>query len=219
MCKQINYSFNDLNLFEQALIHSSLKKKGSNNNERMEFLGDRILGFVIAEYLFRHYPAWPEGVLALNFNALVCRDTCAEVADSIGLGRSLIMGKSESKHGGRSKKAILADGLEALIAAIFLDSNIGKVQKVIEKLWHYKLDNLAEIDFDPKTALQHWVQARGMKLPHYLEMSRDGPDHEPNFVMEVKIENGFSAIGKDKSKRAAEKEAAKILLADLKKSS
>ena len=91
LCKNIDYSFQNLYLLEQALIHSSLKSRGLNNNQRMEFLGDRILGFVISDYLFNHYPKWREGDLALNYNALVCKETCSEIAEKIGLGQSLIM--------------------------------------------------------------------------------------------------------------------------------
>ena len=131
LCEEIKYSFVNADLLEQALVHSSLKSRGHLNNQRMEFLGDRILGFVISDYLFKAYPNWREGTLALNLNSLVCREACAEIAEKIELGKSLIMGKSESKYGGRTKKAILADAMEALIAAIYLDSNMNTVSNVL----------------------------------------------------------------------------------------
>ena len=217
LCKNIDYSFQNLYLLEQALVHSSLKSRGFNNNQRMEFLGDRILGFVISDYLFKAYPNWREGTLALNLNSLVCREACAEIAEKIELGKSLIMGKSESKYGGRTKKAILADAMEALIAAIYLDSNMNTVSNVLVTLWKAKLNNLSEVELDPKTMLQHWVQARGMGLPQYIDMKRDGLDHEPIFYVEVRIGNGLSAIGKEKSKRSAQQIAAKDLLIQLEK--
>ena len=217
LCEEIKYSFINADLLEQALVHSSLKSRGHLNNQRMEFLGDRILGFVISDYLFKAYPNWREGTLALNLNSLVCREACAEIAEKIELGKSLIMGKSESKYGGRTKKAILADAMEALIAAIYLDSNMNTVSNVLVTLWKAKLNNLSEVELDPKTMLQHWVQARGMGLPQYIDMKRDGLDHEPIFYVEVRIGNGLSAIGKEKSKRSAQQIAAKDLLIQLEK--
>lgn len=215
LCEEIKYFFVNTELLEQALVHSSLKSKGYHNNQRMEFLGDRILGFIISEYLFKTYPNWREGELALNLNSLVCREACAEIAEKINLGKSLIMGKSESKYGGRKKKAILADAIEALIAAIYLDSNMRTVSKVLVDLWRVKLKNVSDVELDPKTMLQHWVQSRGMDLPEYIDMKRDGLDHEPIFHVEVRIENGLSAIGKEKSKRSAQQIAAKDLLNQL----
>ena len=125
------------------------------------------------------------------------------------------MGKSESKYGGRTKKAILADAIEALIAAIYLDSSISKVKEVIIKLWHDKLTDLSEVELDAKTTLQHWVQARNMRLPQYIDMKRDGLDHDPIFYVEVRLENGLSAIGKEKSKRSAQQIAARNLLSQI----
>ncbi len=217
LCKNIGYTFHNLDLFEQALIHSSLKSKGLDNNQRMEFLGDRILGFVISDYLFTNYPKWREGNLALNFNSLVCKETCSEIAEHIGLGQSLIMGKSESKHGGRLKKAILADALEALISSIYLDSDFFTVNKLILKLWNSKLNSLGEIELDPKTSLQQLIQSNGGLLPIYTDLKREGLDHDPIFHVEVKIENGLKAIGKAKSKRKAQQNAAQKLLLQIKK--
>ena len=217
LCKNIKYSFKNLELLEQALIHSSLKSRGSNNNQRMEFLGDRILGFVISDFLFNNFPKWKEGDLALNYNSLVCKEACSEIAENIGLGQSLIMGKSESKHGGRLKKAILADALEALLSAIYLDSNFSIVQKLILELWAVKLKNVGDIKLDPKTELQHWTQAKGRGLPSYHDLKREGFDHAPIFYVEVKLENGLNALGKAKSKRKAQQNAAQKLLLELKK--
>ena len=174
------------------------------------------LGAFISDYLFNHYPKWREGDLALNYNALVCKETCSEIAEKIGLGQSLIMGKSESKHGGRLKKAILADAIEALIAAVYLDSKLSTVKHLILKLWSSKLNNVGDIELDPKTALQHWVQEKKGGLPNYTDMKREGSDHDPIFYVEVKLENGLSAIGKDKSKRKAQQNAAQKLLSKIK---
>ena len=217
LCKKIGYSFKNLGLFEQALIHSSLKSRGPNNNQRMEFFGDRILGFVISDYLFKNYPKWREGELALNFNSLVCKETCSEIAEDIRLGQSLIMGKSESKHGGRLKKTILADALEALISAVYLDSNFNRVKKLILKLWDSQLKKIGSIELDSKTALQQFVQAKGEGLPNYIDLKREGLDHDPVFYVEVKLLNGLKAIGKAKSKREAQQKAAQKLLLEIKK--
>ena len=217
LCKNIDYSFQNLKLLEQALIHSSLKSKVFDNNQRMEFLGDRILGFVISDYLFHNYPKWREGDLALNYNSLVCKEACSEIAEDIGLGRSLIMGKSESKHGGRLKKAILADALEALICAVYLDSDLNTVKKLILKLWVLKLKNVGDIELDPKTALQQWIQSKGGGLPNYTDLKREGLDHDPIFHVEVRLENGLTAIGNSSSKRKAQQNAAQRLLSEIKK--
>jgi len=217
LCKNIDYSFQNLKLLEQALIHSSLKSKVFDNNQRMEFLGDRILGFVISDYLFYNYPKWREGDLALNYNSLVCKEACSEIAEDIGLGRSLIMGKSESKHGGRLKKAILADALEALICAVYLDSDLNTVKKLILKLWVLKLKNVGDIELDPKTALQQWIQSKGGGLPNYTDLKREGLDHDPIFHVEVRLENGLTAIGNSSSKRKAQQNAAQRLLSEIKK--
>ena len=216
LCQNIDYSFQNADLLEQALIHSSLKSSGANNNQRMEFLGDRILGFVISDYLFYRYPNWREGDLALNYNSLVCKETCSDIAQHIGLGRSLIMGKSESKHGGRLKKAILADALEALISAVYLDSDFSTVKKLILKLWISKLNNVGDIELDPKTALQQWIQSKRGGLPNYTDLKREGFDHDPLFHVEVKLENGLAATGKAKSKRKAQQNAAQKLLSEIK---
>ena len=216
LCKNIDYSFQNLYLLEQALVHSSLKSRGFSNNQRMEFLGDRILGFVISDYLFSNYPEWREGDLALNYNALVCKETCSEVAEQIGLGQSLIMGKSESKQGGRLKKAILADALEALISAVYLDSKFSTVKNLILRLWSSKLNNVGDIELDPKTELQHWVQGKKSGLPSYTDMKKEGSDHDPIFHVEVQLENGLSAIGKAKSKIKAQQNAAQNLLSKIK---
>ena len=212
MCFRLGYEFKNKKLLEEALIHSSFKIQPLLNNERMEFFGDRILGFIIAEYLFQFNSSWKEGILAIKYNSLVCRETCAEIADSIDLGSALIMGKSESRHGGRGKRAILADAIEALISAVYLDSNLHTVREIVRRLWSSRLTDINELHLDSKTALQHWVQARGMELPSYTDLKRSGPDHSPVFSVEVKLQNGLTAIGEDKSKRAAQQVAAEGVL-------
>ena len=127
------------------------------------------------------------------------------------------MGKSESKHGGRLKKAILADALEALISAVYLDSNFNTVRQLILKLWDHKLNNLGTIELDSKTALQQWIQAQGGGLPNYVDIKREGLDHDPVFYVEVKLANGLKAIGKAKSKREAQQNAAQKLLLEITK--
>ncbi len=215
-CGLLGYEFKDKSLLSDALMHSSMNSGGSRDNQRLEFLGDRILGLVIAEVLLQEHPNDREGQLATKFNALVRKETCAEIARSIQLGGALIMGRSESNSGGRTKMAILGDAIEAIIAAVYLDSGFATTKQVILKLWHPYYRNISqEVVSDAKSTLQEWTQARGLNLPKYLEIQRHGPDHAPVFVVEAQIENGNSALGEANSKRAAQQLAAENLLVAL----
>jgi ribonuclease-3 len=181
----------------------------------MEFLGDRVLALTMAQALFTADRVAAEGQLAPRFNALVRQETCADVAREIGLGDVLKLGRSETMSGGRRKEALLGDALEALIASVFLDAGFEAAQKVVLRLWEKRIANV-EIDArDPKTSLQEWAQARGFFTPNYTELERDGPDHQPNFTVEVSLQNDEAAQGRAGTKRQAEQSAAKALLARL----
>jgi ribonuclease-3 len=204
----LGYSFRDKDLLMQALIHSSLENNISN--ERLEFLGDRVLGLVIANHLFNSFDE-PEGKLAKRLNAMVRRETCAEVAIQLGLGKVMVMAYSEEESGGRQKLAILADACEAVIAAIYLDSDFNVIERLILKWWRDFLAFPLPID-DAKSSLQEWSQARSLGLPDYEVLERSGPDHAPIFVVRVTIKNYGSAEATGSSKKQAQHEAARILL-------
>jgi len=211
--RAIGHTFDDRKLLTEALTHSSAADAVSN--ERLEFLGDRVLGLVIAQALVSRYPKESEGTLAPRLNGLVRRETLALVAEQVDLGAHMKMARSESQSGGRRKQGILADGMEALIAAVFLDAGLPAARDVILDGWRPHLDAQDAAPIDAKTALQEWAQGRGLPLPTYTEMGREGPDHNPSFRIEVRLSTGERAEGTDHSKRAAQQVAAAALLVTL----
>ena len=214
--ERIGYRFKNMMVLHEALTHASAAhgQKGIANYERLEFLGDRILGLAMAEYLFQAFPDAPEGELARRFNGLVRKETCAEVADELELGPYIKLGDSEALAGGRRKRTILADSCEALLGAIYLDGGWEPVKAVVARFWARRAAEVALIPLDAKTALQEWVQGRGgePKLPRYLKIAASGPDHAPVFVYEVRIDGFEPARGKGASRRAAEQAAASAML-------
>lgn len=212
--KAIGHRFKQEELVARALTHSSTRGTGSrSDNETLEFLGDRVLGLAMAKALIAAYPTSSEGELARRFNQLVKREACASVGRSIGLGQYLILSDSEASSGGRDKDTILADAVEALLAAVFVDAGYDKANAVVERLWEKSLTVPQVAAADPKSALQEWAQGRGMPLPRYVEISRSGPDHAPRFISEVRITGCKPAQGTGASKRAAEQAAASAMLA------
>jgi ribonuclease-3 len=212
---RIGYKFRDRSILYEALTHASLAhgQKGFVNYERLEFLGDRVLGLAIAEHLYQAFPQAPEGDLARRFNCLVQKGTCAKVADEIGLGTYLKLGESEALAGGRRKETILADACEALLGAIYVDGGWEPVKEIIEKYWAPRLAEVSVVPVDAKTALQEWVQSRGeKKLPRYIKLTSSGPDHAPVFVYEVRVDGLEAARGKGLSRRMAEQAAAMEML-------
>lgn len=212
--RSLGRSVKDAKLLEQALTHASVRtgRKSLGNNERLEFLGDRVLGLVIAAYLHSSMPDMREGDLARRFNRLVCGESCAAIARDIDLGRYLILSESEAQNGGRNKDTILADAIEALLGAIFIDAGFEAAREVIEKLWRVKLKELDITPVDAKSALQEWAQGHGLPLPKYKDISRSGPDHDPQFVSQVLIEGYEPVSGIGSSKRQAQQVAATALL-------
>ncbi|QHQ37079.1 ribonuclease III [Algicella marina] len=213
--KNIGLTFRNPDLLLEALTHASLSGAPQRDNQRLEFLGDRVLGLVIAEVLLQQAPEANEGELAPRFNALVRKETCADVAVQIDLGSALMMGRSEQASGGRRKTALLGDAMEALIAAVYEDKGFEAARAFVLDLWGDRVAAVDENSQDAKTALQEWAQARGMTPPAYIEMSREGPDHAPVFEISVELENGANAIGRAGSKRAAQQSAAAALLTAL----
>lgn len=208
----VRHRFSNQALLQQALTHPSASTPSRPDNQRFEFLGDRVLGLVIAQALMEAYPDAQEGDLAPRFNALVRRETLADVAEGISLGQHLHLGRSESTSGGRRKSAILADAMEAVIAAIYLDGGMEAATKFIRAEWDPRVAAVDIAPTDAKTAIQEWAQAQGMALPIYTTISRTGPDHAPKFVIEASLENGARATGNAGSKKQAEQAAAQALL-------
>ena len=212
---RLGHRFNDPQLLSRALAHSSA---GENSNERLEFLGDRVLGLVIAERLFADFPEVAEGGLAVRLNALVRREACAKAAEAAGLGEYLVMASSESSSGGRQKSAILAGACEALIAALYLDGGMETARTFILRYWDEAFATLGVELRDAKTALQEWAQSGAVKTkaqPAYALTERKGPDHAPVFTVEVRVAGLEPQRGDGPTKRDAEQDAARRMLVGL----
>nr|WP_245398763.1 ribonuclease III [Oceaniglobus trochenteri] len=197
----------------RAVTHASISSATRPDNQRLEFLGDRVLGLVMAEEVLKADPDAAEGQLAPRFNALVRKETCAAVAREIELGTVLKLGRSEMISGGRRKEALLGDGMEAVIAAVYLDGGIDAAQKVILRHWKTRIASVEADARDPKTSLQEWAQARKLPPPKYVVVSREGPDHAPVFTIEARLQTGEAERAQATSKRAAEQAAASAMLA------
>jgi len=212
--EKLGHAFTDPALLRRALTHASADNEVSN--ERLEFLGDRVLGLVIAETLHQRYPLEAEGMLTRRLHTLVRWETCALVGEGIGLWPHLLLTKSEAAHeNGRARGAIIGSAVEALIAALYLDGGFAAARAFIETRWLPLLDSIETERRDAKTRLQEWSQGsgRGEKgTPVYTLVSRDGPDHAPHFVIEVRVEGQGPALGEGASKREAEQAAAAALL-------
>ncbi|WP_112322017.1 ribonuclease III [Oceanibium sediminis] len=217
LVERLGHCFSEPGLLVEALTHASLTTPVRGDNQRLEFLGDRVLGLVIAEALLDADRGAAEGDLAPRFNALVRKEACAAVAEEIGLGEAMLMGRSERATGGRRKTALLGDAMEAVIAAVYRDAGFGAARALVLRLWASRIAAADAIDRDPKTALQEWAQARGMSPPDYIEEAREGPDHAPVFTIAAVLPGGERARASAPSKRAAQQAAARALLQMLEK--
>lgn len=213
LADRLGHRFARPELLVEALTHPSLAKGA--HNQRLEFLGDRVLGLVIAEALLSADDSAQEGALATRLNALVRKETCAEVAAELGIGAGLRMGRSEMLAGGRKKAALLGDAMEAVIAAVYLDGGFDAARRLILDAWGARIAGANVVGRDAKTALQEWAQARGLQPPEYADLSREGPDHAPVFLVAARLANGCEAEGRASSKRAAQQAAAEALLSRL----
>ncbi len=210
---RLGHDFGAPELLIRALTHGSIGSPTRPDNQRLEFLGDRVLGLTMAEALYQADTGASEGQLAPRFNALVRREACAEVAREIGLGEVLKLGRSEMMSGGRRKEALLADAMEAVIAAVYLDAGFEAARALVLRLWGKRVRNVARDARDAKTALQEWAQARGLPPPDYTEAERSGPDHAPVFTVIVRLADGQEAQAKGAgAKRQIEQAAAAALL-------
>lgn len=211
--ERLGHDFARPELLIRALTHGSIATATRPDNQRLEFLGDRVLGLVMAETLFHADLTASEGQLAPRYNALVKGETCAAIARGIGLGDVLKLGRSEMLSGGRRKEALLADAMEAVLAAVYLDAGFDAARAVILRLWAGQLASLADDPRDAKTALQEWAQANGMPPPVYEQTGRGGPDHAPVFHITARLANGLSADASGAgTKRSIEQAAAQALM-------
>ncbi len=210
--KQLNYQFIDAELLKQALTHRSAKGK---NNERLEYLGDSILGFVTANNLYKQFPKANEGQLTRLRSQLVKEKTLAEIAAELELGDLLRLGGGELKSGGYRRASILSDALEAVFGAIFLDSGIEEIERVISELYTSRYQKLCldKAEKDPKTRLQEWLQSRQLELPLYHVDREEGQDHNKSYWVICQVEhNNLITEGQGSSRRKAEQAAAKKMI-------
>ena len=212
---RIGYRFKDPALLEQALTHISALAGARNRGgsyQRLEFLGDHVLGLIVSDMLFRTFPRADEGEMSRRLADLVRKEACADVARGIDLGTAIRLGASENNAGGRNRTAILADVCEALIGAVFVDGGYPAASALIGRLWEERMRTPARPLRDAKTVLQEWAQARGLPTPSYREVERKGPDHDPEFRVTVELPGRAPAEGLGRSKRAAEQAAAGAML-------
>jgi len=213
----LGHRFHDRSLLDRALMHASLHEGGQGESyQRLEFLGDRVLGLAIASELYRRFPDSDEGDLARRLNALVRREACADRALALGIDEAVRLGAAEALAGGRRKTAILADACEAVLAAVYLDAGFDAAAAAIGRVWQPLLEGAVEPARDAKTALQEHLQGAGEPPPTYRLKDRHGPDHKPHFVIEVVGAAGVLAVGEGGSKREAEQAAARTALDTLK---
>lgn len=212
---RLGYRFADRELLVRALTHSSAlapTRRIERSYQRLEFLGDRVLGLAIADILYRRLPRANEGELSRTLNTLVRKESCALVARRLELGSEIVLGDSEARMGGAEKDAILADVAESLIGAIYLDGGLGHAYAFIEREFGDLVDPDGETRADAKTTLQEWAQARGSAPPTYSEVARSGPDHAPIFTISVGIEGFEPTVASGPSKKFAEHAAAEAFL-------
>ena len=216
--EKLGYTFQDPALLENALTHSSRANESRGklpSNERLEFLGDSILGMVVADHLYRNHPDLPEGELTRTRAALVCEESLVEVARELGLGEYLRLGKGESSGGGRERPSIQADAVEAVLAAIYLDGGIGSARKFIQKyILSREIAGLTK-PLDHKTALQELVQRESGQVLQYRLVGEEGPDHNKRFFVEVDLNGKSVGSGSGRSKKEAEQMAAQAAISTL----
>ena len=214
--ERIGYQFADKVLLDRALTHISALSGGPQNRvgsyQRLEFLGDHVLGLVISDMLYRAFPKANEGELSRRLADLVRKETCAEVGRAMDLGPALRLGNSESHAGGRLRTTILADACEGLVGAVFIDGGYSAADELVAKFWKERMIATVRPLRDAKTMLQEWAQARGLPTPVYNELARTGPHHDPKFKVAVVLPKHAQAEGVGSSKRAAEQAAAAAML-------
>lgn len=208
----LGHTFRHPDILRRAVTHASAEPRAWNAYERLEFLGDRVLALIIAEQLLDRFPHEREGAIAKRHVSLVRRETLAEVAHTIGLGRYLIISRGEDEAGARASDTILSDAMEAVIGALYLDGELEAARHFILKHWNPLLELDLRPPQDPKTALQEWAQGRRLPLPNYVTVVQTGPAHAPEFTVEVRVDGLVPQRATGKSKRLAEQAAAAAML-------
>ena len=206
------HRFENTDRLTRALTHSSAGRDGAGHYERLEFVGDRVLGLLIAQMLFERFPEAEEGELSVRLNGLVNAEALADVADEIGLHELIVTGADVKRLTGKRMRNVRADVVESLIAAIYLEGGLEAARRFVHRYWSSRADEANSARRDAKTELQEWAHARGLDTPDYRILKRDGPDHEPLFTVGVRIDGEERARGRGRSKRAAEQEAAEDVL-------
>ena len=210
---RIGHSFANPDLLTRALTHvSAAGSSNGRNYQRLEFLGDRVLGLAVAEMLLHAFPDAPEGELSQRLSELVRRETCAQMAEAWDAGPHILLGIGEMQSGGRRNRAILSDIAESILGAVFLDAGYDIAKALVQRSLADHLSAAITPPRDAKTALQEWAQGRGRPTPVYAIVERDGPDHAPSFRVAARIKGLVEAVGSGGSKRAAEQDAAQIML-------
>ena len=213
LAEKLGHRPKDLTLFELALTHAS---RSEENYERLEFLGDRVLGLAIAAWLFELFPEEPEGKLSRRLNVLVSRATCSDVARDILIPERMRLGKQAREDGAHDSDNVLGDTVEALVGAVYLDAGFDIAEDVVQRLWASRVGELERAPKHPKSALQEWAAANNHRPPAYELVGRSGPHHAPKFVVSVAIRNVGEAKAEGTTKQEAETAAAEALLAQVK---
>ena len=220
LVRRLGHEFRDPRLLERALTHASVGEGGSpqtskapRDNERMEFLGDRVLGLLVADRLHNDFPEADEGQLSSRLHSLVDKHACGRVGAALGIGEAVRLSPGETKSGGRRKEGVIADAVEAVLAAVWLDGGYDAARKAFERAWADELANPpAQALGNPKSALQEWAQGQGRPLPTYRIAERTGSDHAPTFTIEVTVEGFEPLSAQGRSRQDAEKAAATAML-------
>lgn len=220
LVQRLGHSFRDPALLNRALTHASVGEgaapqthRAPRDNERLEFLGDRVLGLLVAERLHRDIPEADEGQLSSRLHALVDKAACGRVGERLGVGAALRLSPGETKTGGRAKAGVIADAVEALLAAVYLDGGLDVARAVFDTAWTEELARAPQPGLtNPKSALQEWAQGSARPLPTYVVTGRTGSDHAPTFTVQVTVEGVEPAAAQGRSRQEAEKAAAIALL-------
>lgn len=220
LVRRLGHDFHDPRLLDRALTHASVGEgvapqtsSAPRDNERLEFLGDRVLGLLVAERLHNDFPEADEGQLSSRLHALVDKHACGRVGAQLGIGDAVRLSPGETKSGGRRKEGVIADAVEAVLAAVYLDGGIDAARKVFDRVWADEIAKPPERSLtNPKSALQEWAQAQGRPLPTYSIAGRTGSDHAPTFTVEVAVEGLEPLTALGRSRQDAEKAAAVAML-------
>jgi len=220
LVRRLGHDFRDPRLLDRALTHASVGEGGSpqtskapRDNERLEFLGDRVLGLLVADRLHHDFPEADEGQLSSRLHSLVDKHACGRVGAALGIGEALRLSPGETKSGGRRKEGVIADAMEAILAAVYLDGGLEAARKVFDRAWAEELARPPErATANPKSALQEWSQGRGLPLPTYEITGRSGSDHAPTFTVQVAVAGLEPISAPGRSRQDAEKAAATAML-------